>query len=749
MSVSRIPVLLWRDLSGLWTGAVVESPHLAAIDRNPQGCLDQLRAHLHWLQRNQPWNVPEPEILEGSLLRVQVSVRPEVVAKQRRMPAEYEVRIVVPCIYGRTASGMFACSIPTIGVWFMYHDAEQLREMASHYVRDALRGLSAQRLSRHLPPAEFELEQVLLNDPGERRRQAKPALPALEAVAEPIGERSVRKQFPRPYERDTEISDLVTRVHTDRASVLLVGEPGSGKTSVLVAASREIERKRESGDDRRLFWQTSGSRLIAGTPYLGQWEERLEEALEQLAAIDGVLCVENLLELVRMGGYDAGDSVGAFLVPYLRMGELRMIAEATPAELDACRRLLPPLAEAMQVLPVAPMPHASALRVLDRLAASAERNQRLTIGGEAVSAVGQLFRRFRPYDSMPGKAAQFLTSLAQAAANTQGRTVNSSTVMEQFRSDTGLPEKFLRDELPLQRSEVLTFLSARVMGQAAACESAAGVILAFKAGLNDPHRPLGAMLFAGPTGVGKTELARAMADYLFGAGAEKDRLVRLDMSEYAGASGAERLISDSNGEPSEFLRKVRSQPFCVVLLDEIEKADVGVFDVLLGLLDEGRLTDRYGRVTSFQSCVIVLTSNLGSGSGGALGFGAQRGPDFDGAVARFFRPEFYNRLDAVVAFKALDEATVRRIADKELAELAAREGIVAMGIKLEWTPEVATLVAQAGFDHRYGARPLQRALDELVATPLARLLAADPALRNCTLMATAQDGKVQFAHQRA
>ncbi|MBK8208230.1 MAG: ATP-dependent Clp protease ATP-binding subunit [Planctomycetes bacterium] len=744
MSVSRIPVLLWRDLSGLWTGAVVESPHLAAIDRSPQGCLDQLRAHLHWLQRNQPWNVPEPEILEGSLLRVQVNVRPEVVAKQRRMPAEYEVRIQAPCIHGRTASGMFACSIPTIGVWFMYHDAEQLRDMASHYVRDALRGLSAQRLSRHLPALEYELEQVLLTDPRERRSQTRPALPALEAVAEPIGERSVRKQFPRPYERDTEISDLVTRVHTDRASVLLVGEPGSGKTSVLVAASREIERKRESGDDRRLFWQTSGSRLIAGTPYLGQWEERLEEALEQLAGIDGVLCVENLLELVRMGGHDASDSVGAFLVPYLRMGELRMIAEATPAEVDACRRLLPSLAEAMQVLPVTPMPHANALRVLDKLAASAERNQRLTIGGEAVSAVGQLFRRFRPYDSMPGKAAQFLTSLVQAAANTKGRTVDSSTVIEQFRSDTGLPEKFLRDELPLQRAEVLSFLSARVMGQAAACESAAGVILAFKAGLNDPRRPLGAMLFAGPTGVGKTQLARAMADYLFGAGAEKDRLVRLDMSEYAGAGGAERMISDSNGEPSEFLRKVRSQPFCVVLLDEIEKADVGVFDVLLGLLDEGRLTDRYGRVTSFQSCVIVLTSNLGSGSGGALGFGAQRGPDFDGAVARFFRPEFYNRLDGVVAFKALEEATVRRIADKELAELAAREGIVAMGIKLEWTPEVATLIAQAGFDHRYGARPLQRALDELVATPLARLLASDPALRNCTLMATVDNGKVNF-----
>jgi ATP-dependent Clp protease ATP-binding subunit ClpC len=151
-----------------------------------------------------------------------------------------------------------------------------------------------------------------------------------------------------------------------------------------------------------------------------------------------------------------------------------------------------------------------------------------------------------------------------------------------------------------------------------------------------------------------------------------------------------------------------------------------VFDMLLGVFDEGRLTDRLGRVTTFQSSVIVLTSNLGAGREGGMGFGQQQGPDYDAEVMRFFRPEFYNRLDGVVAFAPLQEKTIRRIAEKELRELTKREGFVKAGLKLTWDEAVVALVAKAGFDRRYGARPLQRALEELVVTPIARELAARP-----------------------
>jgi ATP-dependent Clp protease ATP-binding subunit ClpC len=193
---------------------------------------------------------------------------------------------------------------------------------------------------------------------------------------------------------------------------------------------------------------------------------------------------------------------------------------------------------------------------------------------------------------------------------------------------TGLPELFVRDELPLDADALAAELKSRVIQQDDACEAAAAVITAFKAGMNDPGRPVGVLLFCGPTGVGKTELARAMAPYLFGHGEgrdgpqdRRDRMIRLDMSEYAGPGAADRLLTDAAGGPSELVAKVRQQPFNLLLLDEVEKASADVFDVLLGLFDEGRLTDRAGRLTTFRSCVVVMTSNLGAGAAGRFGIG--------------------------------------------------------------------------------------------------------------------------------
>jgi ATP-dependent Clp protease ATP-binding subunit ClpC len=354
----------------------------------------------------------------------------------------------------------------------------------------------------------------------------------------------------------------------------------------------------------------------------------------------------------------------------------------------------------------------------------------------------RLFHRFRPYDAFPGKASAFVAGLIQQASTRENREIEPAEVLARFIDETGLPEWLLRDDQPLAESDVFAHLSARVIGQETACRAATGVITTFKAGLNDPGRPLGVLLFSGPTGVGKTELARGISDYLFGHGASRDRLVRLDMSEYSGHGASERLVSDARGDPSEFIKRVRSQPFCVVLLDEIEKASPDVFDMLLAVFDEGRLTDRFGRVTTFQSAVLVLTSNLGAKASGGMGFGAERGPDYDGEVLRFFRPEFYNRLDGVVAFAPLQPETIRKIAAKELADLTRREGFAKAELTLTWDDAVIALVAQAGFDRRYGARPLQRALEELVVTPLARHIAQNPGTRRASVQLTVDGGRV-------
>lgn len=745
MSVTRIPVLVWQDFAGLFSASVVEQPDLAAVGDSVQDCLSQLRFHLTWTQRNEPWMFPELDLEAASLTKVQVDVRPEYVAGRQRHPLA-PVRLSVPCIYGKVASELYACSVPTMRLWFSFHQIEKLKELATHYVREALQGKSPQQIERFLNVSEYRLEEVLVTEQRPRESHERSKYDALETVAEPLGERAMRKQFARAWEREDVIAQIMSRVKVDAANVLLVGPPGVGKTSVIASAVREIEREIESGQERRKFWLTNGSRLIAGTPYLGQWEERLESVISELAGFQGVLCIENLLELVKLGGSGASDSVGAFLVPYMNHREVQVVAEATVEELNACRRILPGLADAFQIVPVNALDGRRALKVLDRIAQNGSRNLRIEVGNEIPDAVFRLFRRFRPYDAFPGKAAAFTTELVQRAGAAKQPKLETSSVLARFIDETGLPERFLRDDIPLKESEVLANLSARVIGQEEACRTAASVIMTFKAGLNDPTRPLGVLLFSGPTGVGKTELSRSISDFLFGHGETSDRLVRLDMSEYSGYGASERLISDSRGNASEFLKRVRSQPFCVVLLDEIEKGSPDVFDMLLGLFDEGRLTDRFGRVTNFQSAVIIMTSNLGAGRDGGLGFGQDRGPDYDAEVMRFFRPEFYNRLDGVVAFQPLKEDAIQQIAEKELLELAKREGFTKAALELTWDSKVVQLLAKVGFDRRYGARPLQRALEEFVVTPLARHLAENPELTKTNIhLRVSTEGQVTFS----
>src|SRR5262249_30880983 len=198
--------------------------------------------------------------------------------------------------------------------------------------------------------------------------------------------------------------------------------------------------------------------------------------------------------------------------------------------------------------------------------------------------------------------------------------------------------------------------------------------------------------------------------------------VRLDLSEYAGWGAAHRLLTGADGEPSEFIKRVRQQPFCVVLLDEIEKADPEVFDVLLSVFDEGRLTDRFGRVTTFRSAVIIMTSNLGADKLEGIGFESKDAPSYSRKAMNFFRAEFFNRIDAVVQFNALSKSMMRRITTKELSEIAARDGLQRKNLRLLWSEPLVDELIAAGFDQRYGARPLQRTIETMVVAPLAKYL---------------------------
>jgi ATP-dependent Clp protease ATP-binding subunit ClpC len=756
MATYHYPVLIWRDLTGSFSAALVGDLESAAAHAPTKDeAVRQLKELLDWRSEHQTWNV-DPDLNEAALLEMRVDVRPQYRSGKRMIPCPETVALRVPCVTGKQESGLRLCVVPHLQVQFNYHDTADLKSLVDHFVKDALQGFTPERLAACLPPRECRLEEITLRIATDRVRRVAPAdrpeLKILFTVAEPLLHDLGRKRAASAaYGREPLAETVAQKLASKGSNVLLVGESGVGKSTLLLDAAKRAARnsrgqpaQSEDGDDEKSdkdlrtyrFWRGSAARMIAGMRYLGEWEERCEAFIAQLQAIEGIFCAENLLELLQVGGEGPGDSVGAFLLPFLQRGELRMAAEATPDEVQACRRLLPGLLDVFHVVEVPAFDDATGEQVLSRILTTYAAAARLEVEPGIAALVHRLFKRFQPYTALPGPAANFVRKLCEPRTGpekSRSKTVSGREVISQFVTLTGLPEIFLRDELLLPIEEVKQRFTAQIVGQPEAVTAAARLIASIKTGLTDPGRPMGVFLFCGPTGVGKTALAKSLAEFCFGATGAKDRLVRLDMSEYSGWGAAQRLLQNPQGQPADWIERVRRQPFCVVLFDEFEKAALEVFDVLLGLLDEGRITDRFGRVTWFRSAIIIMTSNLGASATGSAGFSAHAGPNYESEVSKFFRPEFFNRLDSVITFKPLAPMEIEAITRKELSELAAREGLAAANIRVTWSEELVGALAREGYDHQFGARPLQRLIERRVVVPLARWRVANPKAQNTTL----------------
>ena len=747
MPVYSVPIVLCQDFEGFFTAIPVEiglgEGHGAAFDESPADALRQVKSYYTWFYKNHP-DSAAPDFHDPVLTRLRIEVRPEYTEGDRAYPCEETIALSVPCVQGRTHAGLHVCSLPTLSMCFHLYAASNLQQIALQRMAQKLSGSTPRELARLLASKDVQLDMVRVSIPRSTRSGPRfaPSIPTLHRIAQPLGQSSFRKRFSAAWQRGTELTDLVQRLTEEKANVVLVGEHGVGKSTLLVNAVREIERRHRSDDEEEKathsqgghhphrFWSTNAARLIAGMVYLGEWQQRCEEIISDLSSIDAVLCVEDLVELILRGGGDPSASIAAFLLPYLQSGELRIVSEATPSKLEACRRLLPGFVDVFQLLNVDELKKQRARDALAQLAETRTRDTKVTLEDQAIETVCRLFQRFLPYRALPGRAAGFVTELFDEAQQDRRAQISVSDVVRHFLAETGLPERLLRDDQPLECEEVLADLSRSVIGQEEPCRVIAELIATFKAGLNDPQRPLGTFLFCGPTGVGKTELAKATSRYLFGAGSDSDRLIRLDMSEYSSSYAAERLLTTEDNSPSQLIKRVRQQPFVVVLLDEIEKAAPQVFDIMLGLLDEGRLTDRYGRTTNFCSTIIIMTSNLGTSSRQPVGFGRRPVVVRDAEIRSFFRPEFFNRLDAVVTFQPLSLQTCRDIVRKELREIADREGFTKANLRLAFTEDLLELLAMEGFDDRYGARPLQRTLETRVVTVLSRYLIDNPRVRD-------------------
>jgi len=574
-------------------------------------------------------------------------------------------------------------------------------------------------------PADAATSKRALVD-AERRRKATETLDAIGTRVEPSPE------GPRPLVgRAKEIASLASLLDgRERLSVLLVGDEGVGKTALLHAWADRAAR--------RPLWMTSTAQLVAGASGLGEWQERVASVLDAAELLDAVLYLDDFGALFADRPEEGGFHVASLLRRWVTGNRARVIGELTAAQLDRGERREVALCGAMTRVRVEPLDVATTITVCRDLARAWARTERTRpiIDDAAVPMVIELARRYLPYRAFPGKAVRFLDELravhdGERAVDGTPRRLGVEEVYEGFSLVTGIPAFLLRDDRALLVEQVVARFRRRLIGQEEAVRRVAETICVVKAQLQPADKPLATFLFVGPTGVGKTELAKSLAHLLFGA---EDRLVRFDMSEYTDPWAAERLIRGTRSGDGLLTAKVREQPFCVLLLDEIEKAHPSVFDLLLQVTGEGRLTDARGRTTYFHNAIIIMTSNLGTRGGrAALGIAAgdpidrDRAAELDryrDAVTSAFRPEFVGRIDRVIAFHRLRAAEVAEVARLAIAKLGERRGLAQAGVALDVSASAAARIAEGGHSPAYGVRALRRHIEQFVIAPASRLLAA-------------------------
>ena len=528
--------------------------------------------------------------------------------------------------------------------------------------------------------------------------------------------------------REAESQQLVELLDSnDRRPVLIVGEHLVGKTSLVhevvrrrIEARVKIQTTSSHTSSRNNVWLLSPQRLISGMSYVGQWENRVLAIVREAAHRDHVLYFDDLPGLFRAGqSRDSSLSVADLLKTVLQDRTVRILGEITPAAFDVLCELDRSFAEQFHVLRLEPTSIEETYAVAISVARKFEFENNCTFGVDGMAKAIEFQRQYVRQSSFPGKAVGFLKQLAIKFDD----YISSSQVVTEFCESMGVAADIVDDSKTFDREEVRQFFHRGLIGQNAAVEACADMILTAKAKLNAPGKPLATMLFPGPTGVGKTECAKQLAKFLFRG---EDKLLRFDLNEFKTAYSAARLIGTADQPEGLLTSAVRRQPFCVIPLDEIEKAHPDVFDILLQVTGEGRLTDSIGRTTDFTNAMIVMTSNLGTKRAGqTVGFvDASSEHDYISAAEKFFRPEFFNRIDRVIPFHPLDESQISKIADLMMSEVVAREGIVRRRCILQVDSGLISRLVTKGYHPELGARAMKRAIETEFTQPIAARLAA-------------------------
>lgn len=643
----------------------------------------------------------------------------------------------------RAAGRRIALSPKFPKLYFEYHEQRSLgpraQEAFSYYFRQlekdgkhVVADLKEAMLHGQAWVNALELE---ISVRQESRRQQEKKFAALFDSAKMDGQQELRRvghcldwlypdELQRASLRDTEVERLRELLAAkERRPILLVGPPKVGKTAILhETVYRRVQHRKHAQSTKGNIWLLAPQRLISGMSFVGQWENRLLAILKHARRKNHVLYFDNFLGLYQAGqSSNSSLSVADVLRTWIQKQHVRVVGEMTPERFHAFQERDRGLADLFQVVRVRETDEEQTLRICIANMRSLEAKYKCWFGLDVLPTVLEIQRRYLRETVVPGNACGFLQQLA---AKNQRMSIHRGTVYNHFHAQTGMALFLLDHAKRLARSEVLEGLDKQVIGQRAALEAMADVVAIAKARLNETNRPLASFLFLGPTGVGKTQSAKALAEYLYSS---SDRVLRFDMNEFVSPDAVARLVGTFDAPEGLLTSAVRRQPFSVVLFDEIEKAHPDVFDLLLQVTGEARLTDTLGRTTDFSNTIVILTSNLGSREASkSLGFGSQeqdRSRTYVRAAEEFFRPEFFNRLDRIVPFTHLRREEIAHIAQLLIRKVLNREGLVRRRCVLQVAPEALDKVVEAGYQPQLGARALKRTMENQLTRPLSARLA--------------------------